>query len=1719
MVLAGIPPSRLESDLRQVHSPLPASISPAAAGCEAQSLAGGGGRSAAPRGGGWARPHLKALVRTEHRDMNALPLKLVVGAWPSARVRIQGQESARHIDEVAMEASNRNVTSPSRKVQAIIQNSPLDLIDMGKGLKVQTDKPHLVSLGSGRLSTAITLLPLGEGRTMIGSAAKDIVLQGAGLASEHCYIENVCGTLTLHPCGNACAVDGLQVKQPTRLTQGCMICLGQSTFLRFNHPAEAKWMKSMIPAAERSPGAAYGLTAESECLVNGNHPLSLNDVHKGQGVRPRPSHSSLVSSIEKDLQDIMDSLVMEDSSSPRKKISANAQSPVSSVMNGGGHYFLSPPLSPGAMSVGSSYDNASPPFSPLSSPASSGSCTSHSPSSQEQGPPIPPVVPVRSSSYNHAMQPPQQRPPPPPGGGSSLDLRGSTIGTSGAHLAGSPKMQRRAMHGIPLSPKPGQRALPPEGPGLSAFSSTRRAAESTQLGHPNQHVPLGSVSPSDYVAGSPQAQPTNIPSSPRLAPKFQSPSSQRLKIVALQERPPSPFREGREPPGIDRHLASSPSRQVLARGFQPLETVGFIHVNQDSRSLQPPESPRMGRRSVESMRDLPPLSPSLSRRAAPLPSALSPQARTPQESPSQQTKLAKEVPESPRIRRKAAKPLERHEDFSSSSSLTGKNLRTRSPSPIFQAELVSQRKPSFGITLSPAYSLGSLVVPSPRQSPRAQRKLSGDLRLPVSTRERKNSITEISDNEDDLLEYHRRQREERLREQEMERLERQRLETILNLCAEYTRTDGTTDTGNSHQHFPSDGDATINILTARRHSKGSASLAALGLGKAIEETGEALGPQQRESLEKSDEENLKEECSSTESTHHEQHEDSTGSKTKEAALLEEEWVRVLGHVDELKSHVKELEQQLQESSHEAEMERALLQGERESEMIQLQQEQKIVQQLQEKLCELDSSIQKERDKEAEALETETKLFEDLEFQQLEKESRLEEERETVSQQLLQSKAECHRSIAKRKERVAALESQANHIRLQAAQESERLAKEKNTMLQLLQKEKEKLVSLERRYHLVTGGRSFPKTSSALKEETLHISEPYDLLEETKPQNPLLGASASLGPFSAHSYPKMQEEYMRLSDVFRFYCNVYGPDQDTKASAVATAAAPLACLLAVPPAANEYVTVDQLSGILGNVRADLGLAPPASPLGHHTSGFTPQVASSAGCLPSPAPPLSSSFISAEMEKQLQGGPVQLSALDLEKWYMAHFEASSPASPHSSPPPLPAKAHSSRKLFQVYRAKMDSDTGSTLPRTKSGSASSSQLSVATLGRSSSPKGPLHPQNGTGSLPRNLAATLQDIETKRQLALQQKGQQVIEEQKRRLAELKQKAAAEAQSQWEALHGQPHYPPSSYPPLMHHSILHHHPPHGIGHRAEDMDHAYDTLSLESSDSMETSISTGGNSACSPDNMSSASGVEAVKIEEMEKMLKEAHAEKSRLMESREREMELRRQALEDERRRREQLERRLQDETAHRQKLIEKEVKMREKHFSQGGDCHWGGTDEAALLLQARPLTRYLPIRKEDFDLKTHIESSGHNVDTCYHVILTEKMCKGYLVKMGGKIKSWKKRWFVFDRMKRTVSYYVDKHETKLKGVIYFQAIEEVYYDHLRSAAKKGLFNLSLANQLADILPIHFRRESPNPALTFCVKTHDRLYYMVAPSAEAMRIWMDVIVTGAEGYTQFMN
>ncbi|XP_062391786.1 pleckstrin homology-like domain family B member 1 [Sardina pilchardus] len=704
--------------------------------------------------------------------------------------------------------------------------------------------------------------------------------------------------------------------------------------------------------------------------------------------------------------------------------------------------------------------------------------------------------------------------------------------------------------------------------------------------------------------------------------------------------------------------------------------------------------------------------------------------------------------------------------------------------------------------------------------------------------QRRGSISSLS-SKDELRDYHQRQRDERLREQEVERLERQRLETILTLCSEL---------GGAAEHKAPHVSVATDLEKINR---------------------------QLEKLQASENMQLK----------------------QEVTRIEEERIQVLNNIEELEQKVKDLDNQMEESIREMEVEKALLEGEQDSEMTQLQRERELLDKLNDKMAavekgtagdkaqgraqlesergrverlsellsdqraQLDScpealreQLQLQIHRDSEVLDVEVKRFEDLEFQQLERESGQDEERDTRTQQLLRETAEYQRSTVTRKERLLTLKKQWAQINQQAQKEKDTFMKEKNNLLLMLQRERENLAALERKYSELTGGRAFPLNPVSMKEH-------FRSLEERRRSGKEGGGSL-------------------LSDT--------------------------------PPRRRGHA------------------------------------------------------------------------------------------PYTS---------------------------------------------STLGRSLSPKShvPLSQSSSVGSvLQRGLSLSPRELDTRRLLKAGHVGQLYISEDRQRISDLCSRAVSESNVFLDGFQ----YLDGSGP-------------------------AYDSLSLGSSDSLDTSIS-----ACSPDNISSASTANMAKMEEMERLLREAQAEKNRLLEHREREMELRKQALEEERRRREDLEKRLQEETNRRQKLIEREVKLREKQRSQ-----------------SRPLTRYLPVRKDDFDLRGHVEAAGHHPDTCYHLAVTDHTCRGFLVKMGGKIKTWKKRWFVFDRNRRTLAYYADKHETKMKGVIYFQAIEEVYYDHLKNAHK-----------------------SPNPSLTFSVKTQDRVYYMVAPTAEAMRIWMDVIVTGAEGHTHFL-
>ncbi|KAM3615149.1 uncharacterized protein V6R79_024112 [Siganus canaliculatus] len=246
---------------------------------------------------------------------------------------------------------------------------------------------------------------------------------------------------------------------------------------------------------------------------------------------------------------------------------------------------------------------------------------------------------------------------------------------------------------------------------------------------------------------------------------------------------------------------------------------------------------------------------------------------------------------------------------------------------------------------------------------------------------------------------------------------------------------------------------------------------------------------------------------------------------------------------------------------------------------------------------------------------------------------------------------------------------------------------------------------------------------------------------------------------------------------------------------------------------------------------------------------------------------------------------------------------------------------------------------------------------------------------------------------------------------------------------------------------------------------------------SVHRSVSSNGGllTPCNSATSSRAASPSLLDLVEIEKKLREAKAEREKLL----REREERRRLLLEERRHRElnspRPEAAPELETLQRPELEPAEQPM----------------------LSSPPNSpqRNLPLfLSPNFDLRAHLESLGHGVGSCTDLRLTPRRCAGFLTKRGGRVKTWKKRWFLFDMDHRRLAYYTDCDERKLKGVIYFQAIEEVYYDHLRTATS-----------------------SPRPSLTFCVKTYDRLFFLVASNAVSMRIWMDVIVTATDEHSRY--
>lgn len=182
------------------------------------------------------------------------------------------------------------------------------------------------------------------------------------------------------------------------------------------------------------------------------------------------------------------------------------------------------------------------------------------------------------------------------------------------------------------------------------------------------------------------------------------------------------------------------------------------------------------------------------------------------------------------------------------------------------------------------------------------------------------------------------------------------------------------------------------------------------------------------------------------------------------------------------------------------------------------------------------------------------------------------------------------------------------------------------------------------------------------------------------------------------------------------------------------------------------------------------------------------------------------------------------------------------------------------------------------------------------------------------------------------------------------------------------------------------------------------------------------------------------------------------------------------------------------------------------------------------SRPMRRSVSYRGRS-QIKSHIHgntglikemiSLGHNLDAfTEHVNLTCCTCSGYLWKLCSKShKKWKKRFFHFDRYHKKLFYYESEDDfrkvKKPRSTITFTEIRDVCIDRTRSSQRSPELivsgnNLKKRNSFITLL----KKKPSESRFVFAVETHERKFVLSTSSWELMRLWIDVIFTGADSY-----
>mmetsp|Transcript_9007 Transcript_9007/g.23194 ORF Transcript_9007/g.23194 Transcript_9007/m.23194 type:complete len:1067 (+) Transcript_9007:151-3351(+) len=232
-----------------------------------------------------AQRRLDEATTDEERAAAEAELKSAESELNSASKSADEKAAALSKAEDAMSAMTSQWKDKWKEQTDLMESRALHVKETGSALRVDSERPHLVSLNlDDPLATGVTLYYLNEGSTLCGTTGTtdkmgtgpDVPLVGGDTAAEHCVLENEDDKIVkLLPREGKCNVNGVTVKAEMELMQGMTIVLGRDNIFRFNHPYHANKLRAERESAqsreaeggEAPPAGSLATTPQSGSAV------------------------------------------------------------------------------------------------------------------------------------------------------------------------------------------------------------------------------------------------------------------------------------------------------------------------------------------------------------------------------------------------------------------------------------------------------------------------------------------------------------------------------------------------------------------------------------------------------------------------------------------------------------------------------------------------------------------------------------------------------------------------------------------------------------------------------------------------------------------------------------------------------------------------------------------------------------------------------------------------------------------------------------------------------------------------------------------------------------------------------------------------------------------------------------------------------------------------------------------------------------------------------------------------------------------------------------------------------------------------------------------------------------------------------------------------------------------------------------------------------------